>query len=389
MLNEIISNNVLWLVMITVNVLLGGLSLVLPKKQVLGINYEDYLNHSYKVKGILLHHIRTAVSALSIVSLLWLVIPGNSIREWYFYVLTVCTVFHIVYAIRYEILINKKVKTAIYKSEFSGLYLAYDNLDTKYSDMTVKNGMRTEKTLSPEVIRYFGTYNSETIKTFHEIFAPSSFLYEHTAAYKKDYQKEFNGSPCEYKSKSGSYYLPYEFIELFQQTPHQSEWSLEILKLLNCDHQTIDNLVLLLASVRLMGQQQELFTVEFLMALNPYFMTIANEEVIKVKIPSRIVRENKLLRELHHYILMTLERDNSIRFFREAINLYKSFFNAHGYMSHQECMVYVNYLMDQSKVLENERIGKFISEFCEAYINNNSYRENNEQTEEVLYERVV
>ena len=35
---------------------------------------------------------------------------------------------------------------------------------------------------------------------------------------------------------------------------------------------------------------------------------------------------------------MTLNLDTSIRFYRESIDIYKTFFNVHGYMSHQECM---------------------------------------------------
>jgi len=340
MLNELINNHVIWLTAIILNLALFVITTMTQKKEVININYDYYISKLYSVKGILLEDIRVFFSMVSITALLFVVIPEHSFREGYFYVLMISTLFHLAYFIRYGPFLNEAVKQDIYKFAFKGLYTPLDNNN--------RNAVRTDKELSDRIVEYFNTYNVKTRKAFKEIFGPESFLYDPCE------------NTCNYVSSKGSYYISYEFIELFQETDLQYEWLKELLDLLITDDSdiNIENLTLALACVTVFGKQTDLFSVEFIDVIRPYLNMVKNNS--KADTP-KSNKERQLLKELYKYISLTLTRDNSIRFYKESERVYKSLL---GSMCPMICRKYVDELLSDVETITNERVKSFVKSLC-------------------------
>ena len=340
MVNEIISNPIIWLIAISVNLALFVITTMTQKKEVIGINYEYYISKLYRVKGILLQDIRVLFSMLSITALLFVVLPDHPMREGYFYVLAISTAFHIAYFVFYGLILNEAVKQDIYKFVFDGLYtpLEGDN----------RNAIRTDKEVSERIIQYFNTYNTQTKEAFKEIFGPESFLYD---------QRE---NTCEYTSNKGSYHISYEFMELFQKTDLQCEWLTELLSLFNQNDSdtTVENLIMTFACVKVFGSQDKLFSVEFIDAIKPYINKV--NEHSKASTP-KSHNERQLLKEFYKYIALTLVKDNSIRFYKESERVYKSLL---GSMCPVICKKYVTELLSDIEMPTNERVKSFVVSLC-------------------------
>lgn len=340
MVNGIISNSIIWLIAISLNLALFVITTTVQKKEVININYGYYISKLYRVKGILLQDIRVLFSMLSITALLCVVLPDHPMRALCFYVLMASTAFHIMYFIVYGLILNEGVKQEIYKFVFDGLYtpLESDN----------RNGIRTDKEVSDRIIQYFNTYNPATQKAFKEIFGPESFLY---------HQRE---NACVYTSSKRSYHISYEFIELFQKTELQSEWLMELLNLFreNDRDTTIENLIMTFACVRVFGKQDKLFCVEFIDGIKPYLNAI-NEDS-KASTP-KSHNDRQLLKEFYKYIALTLTKDNSIRFYKESERVYKSLL---GSMCAMICKKYVTELLSDIEAPTNDRVKSFVLNLC-------------------------
>ena len=277
MLIAIISKVELWMALVALNLTIVGLSSLAEKRSVIGIEYGRYLLDRYKIYGFIrLFHMLVfvaVVDAISIVSIWISFIPMVSAIVFALLSISTCIVIFFLFA--YVLRVHDGVKMQIYKSEILGLYNNNGKPCNFYGDVLVgmRNGDRTSKKLSSNVLRFFDQYNEDTIRAFNELFGPDSVVYDRHAL--------LNGEAHDYsvyenEKHTGVKHISWEFFQMFRYSEIQERWILEILRLFNGSYANkfprlrLYNVVRVLGQINRVGFSEGLYKYKFLDYLFPY-----------------------------------------------------------------------------------------------------------------------
>ena len=278
MLNEIISKVEVWVAMVALNLTIVGLSSLAEKRCVIGLEYGRYLLDKYKICGLVrLYYLLVFVAVVDVVSIvaIWVsFIPVVTIAI--FGLLSFSTGIVIFFLFAYVLRVHDGVKRQIYKDEVQGLYNNNNKACNFYGDILVgmRNGDRTSKKLSSNVLRFFDQYNGDTIGAFCELFGPESVVYDR-------YSLPSGGESHDYavyenERDTGVRHISWEFFQMFRYSELQERWILEILRLFNGGYADrfprlrIYNVARVLGQINRVGFSEGLYRYKFLDYLFPY-----------------------------------------------------------------------------------------------------------------------
>ena len=223
------------LTIIAINMTIIGLTSLANTKNVMGVDYGDYLLKKHKLLNIRLYNILIFFAMLNVFCL-GLMFLDNSWAILLNITLSLGSLaFAIFYFFTYIIVENVKVEENIIHDEIRGMYV--ESLKTKHTPMDMKvkmnAGSSTKKKMSNCVSEYFSSYDSNRLELFIRAFGRKSFIY--------DLKDEDN--KCEHKKPENKQYvyrvgevdndvkeISFEFFQMYRYSTMQDKWILEILE---------------------------------------------------------------------------------------------------------------------------------------------------------------
>ncbi|MGD7053953.1 hypothetical protein [Sutcliffiella horikoshii] len=310
--SEIIFDNSLIMAMIAINMTIIGLTSLAESKSIIGIDYGKFLVRKYKVLNIVkIYHLLIAFAIINVSSLFLMFVQTYQFRIIIFTVLILSLIFAIFYFFAYIIVENRWVKKQIYEQELLGLYYSSNEVTTFKVDLLVniKDGSRTHKKLSGNIITYFNKVNSDTQEAFEEIFGPTSIIYDDSAKTIKRRTQKFGKPPYIYRSNETKdiHDISFEFFQLFRFTSHQDKWALEILRLFEGENNGFDimrlyNFSRVITQVNVFGSSDAIYKYKFLeYMINHYYKAVSMTDEEK-----HHWKQNKHLREVELHTIQQI-----------------------------------------------------------------------------------
>ena len=374
--NSMVNDGSVWLAIIAINMTIIGLTSLAETKNVIGIDYGKYLIKSYKVVGsIRIYHLLVLFAIINVVSLLSMFIMNPVFRTVNFTILIISLVFAIYYFFSYILVENNRVRKQIIKSELLGMYYDNNHVTNFEADLIthMKNGYRTNKRLSTDVILFFDKFNTEAQKSFEEVFGPRSVLYDDSKRNKNYWKKHFDEVPYNYSVTKDINHISHEFFQLYRYSELQEKWLLEILRLFSEDHvkdypeQKLNNLIRVIAHVNTFGKQENLYSYKFLEYLSPYIKGALSSTCDDMSMSHRLEKENFLMKSLFTYIIKTIDEKNDKAFYKMSISVYKKLFVEGIFIGKSNCHDHIDILFNVVKDYESTQTKAFAIEVYTFY----------------------
>ena len=334
-MTDIFSQAQVWIGLISINLTIIGLTSLAEKRSVMGVEYGKYMIDKYKILGFLrLYHVLVAVAIVNIASLFVMWSHCRTLKMVCFLLLLVSLCFTIYYFFGYVLRVHPAVKREILRNEFLGLYIRADVPCNFEADRLVgmRNGDRTQKKLSSNVISFFNTFNDDTIAAFHEIFSPDSMIYRRDRKYLRIWKKCAPGAPHDYGvyddagCPTGLVHISWEFFQMFRFSEIQEKWLLEILYIFNKGDYAdafprlrLYNVARVLGQINRVGTSEGLFQYKFLDYLSAYILEAL--QTCGDGSEKREETERYVFRQLGIYILRNLQHNYTSTFAESAYKL--------------------------------------------------------------------
>ena len=274
----------IWIALIALNMTVLGLSSMAEKRSVAGVEYGRYMLDKYKVFGIVrIYYLLLGIAVADVLAFIAMWIPQNPcLSHAVFGLLCLSTCIVIYFLFWYVLRVHKGVKKQIYKDELQGLYIDSDKECDFEADrlVKIKNGDRTPKKLSSNLLQYFNHYTEESIEAFKEMFGPQSVVYQSYTVPEgrsHDYSVYYKGQD------TGLKHISWEFFQMFRYSEVQERWILEVLNLYNRDYSEsfprlrLFNVARIVGQINLMGFAAGLYKYKFLDYFLPYVYDALDE----------------------------------------------------------------------------------------------------------------
>lgn len=396
---DIIFDNSLIMAIIAINMTIIGLTSLAESKSIIGIDYGKFLVGKYKVLNIVkIYHLLILFAIINVSSLFLMFVQSIPFRVGNIAVLILSLIFAIFYFFAYIITENKWVRKQIYEQELLGLYYSSNEVTTFKVDflVNIRDGSRTHKKLSGNIISFFDKVNSDTQLAFEEIFGPKSILYTTSPKVIKKRTKKFGNPPYIYRSNVTKviHDISFEFFQLFRFSTHQDKWALEVLRLFEGEHNGFDSMRLynfarVITQVNVFGFAEPIYKYKFLeYMINHYYkavsMTREEQHIWKSDLHIREV-ELHTLQELYSYIASTINTKDEVAFKNASMSVLKNIIlrNKYAGILSDEELVYS--LLDIVLETENKFMKQAFTELLQAYYEQNPV----EEVPEALYSHEI
>ena len=368
-------DNNLLLAIIAINMTVIGLTSLAESKNIVGIDYGKFLIRKYKVFHIVrIYYILIFFAIVNISSLLCLFVNNNVLRNINFIILLLSLMFAIYYFFSYILIENSNVKKQIFEQEFIGLYCKSNKKPSFDADLitNMNCGSRSERKISSNVITYFNIFNSETQKSFCDIFGPEAFVYYRSKRIKRLYQKKVKCDPYNYQDEdSGLFHISHEFFQLFRYSELQEKWLLEILRLFNDEYineqndMKLNNIIRVLAHINTFGFAENLYKYKFLEYISSYIIDSLSDVNCKNQHDIIVIKEKFLLKEYCKYILFTIEKYNDLCYIRTAEKVFMNILDFNFLLPKSEV---IKILFENTKDFNSLQVKKFAVTIYNYYV---------------------
>ncbi|MFC4386592.1 hypothetical protein ACFOZ1_02085 [Gracilibacillus marinus] len=184
-------------------------------------------------------------------------------------------VFAIYYFFAYIIIENKYIKNRILEQELLGHYIKSKDKTSYNPDIVAKieDGMRTNKKLSLNVIRFFDKTNTDAEILFEEAFGPNSIIYNRKKQSKMLKQMKMDATPYVYREDTSLVRdISHEFFQLYRYSEAQDRWLIYIANLFRPENEDskkksiiyVCNTLRIISQINTFGQSDNLFTYKFM-----------------------------------------------------------------------------------------------------------------------------